>query len=985
MSENIRNIGRRRGELDAHYATLENLDVEVKAVQRSLREPIVPAYAGLLDTLSSLWSGNDFNERNVDMTGVHRKLTFLSKVTYSIKARPDDSNITEDKVFERNAFMHVGIPDLVNVSVKEGLSPVYPNPAISEANFAVLGAYNERSSQKTFSNRFSIEHQTYLTAAAMQMAWFYMNHFLLPRLNGAPEGFHLAAIAKSDFRANPTSDETCLMPAELAEHHSGSVLSCVHAALSSRNILGVAYSSNYISRVYCAIDGLVATEVTEDDFWEAWHLLKHTSQGSSQSDQWDIDFILLIIQNFPLHGVSDEGGVWRNLMRNYCVCPNSCIVTSKFSSNAVGYNNITDKMVIGSACFIQSVISRALFESKVNNTKFMLEPGPSGGSVNSVLQSMKGDIAQMLFEATRLAPEYWEQYLTTPDISMLSRERHMSRDSANFLKNYSPFMMTYTVGITGDKLGKHEFISGNTQPLVFTGQYKTDMITLDNELFIQMDMNRELLFNDGLFYINPKVNMDDGIMELTHCGAFTGSNQPMQASVPLVDGRMFTYGQSIGDIIWKDNRDVIPTTGDLMSVSAATVLLSPQGVRSWISKGDYKVSVGRYYATESVKGESQATTKTRVSLINARNRTGYPNPYGSDKPKVSSVEQYLIGWRKQSLKSAKKAAAVRANTANKVRDKFKTEVGLVGLREGDVEKALYADATQQGDEFERVKKFMYKLEYMIALQSYDVGPDTVDAWKMVNKYLGDTIYFKLVTLKSVNELTKDKKKDTAFEYGFLDEGRVWDEDVMLAELEKLVAELGLRLDTIRQQRLELALALGDNDVWNEYFRQMANGILRAQQSEILDVKVDKEPQRLQRQAAAFLVNITSSVLGARPIVDMSRMVASSARDENPPPTSTLYVGGGNTAIPVSDVDTGGNVYSGEVLEPPTQVNQASVVSVSGHGVVSGPSVVSGATIVSQNEGGDQNRPPVIQLSGGENEQVDLAEQMPIDGITPSVE
>jgi hypothetical protein len=866
MSENIRNIGRRRGELDVHYATPENVDIEVRAVQRSMREPIVPAYAGLLDLLSRLWSGNDFNERNVDSTGVHRKFTMLSKVTYSVKGRPDDSNITEDKVFERNAYMHIGIPDLVNVSVRPGLSPVYPNPAISEANFAVLGAYNERSSQKAFSNRFSIEHQTYMTASAMQMAWFYMNHFLLPRLCGTPQGFHLAAIPKSDYRANPTSDETCLMPAELSEHHSCSVLSCVHAALTSRNILGVAYGENNISRVYCAVDGLCATEVTEDDFWEAWHLLKHTSQGSSQSDQWDMDFVLLVIQNFPLHGVSDEGGVWRNMMRNYCVCPNACIVTSKFSSNAIGYNNITDKMVIGTATFIQSVVSRALFESKVDNTKFMLEPNPSGGAVNTVLQSMKGDIVNMLFDATKLAPEYWEQFLTTPDIEMLGRERHMSRESANYMKNYSPFMMTYSVGITGDKLGKHEFIPNNPQPLVFSGHYNTNLITLDNELFIQMDMNRELLFSDGLFYINPKVNADDGIMELVHCGAFTGENRPMQADVPLVDGRMFSYGQSIGDVIWHDNRDVIPTTGDLMSVSATTVLLSATGVRSWINRGDYKVSVGRYYATEAVAGESQASSKTRISLINARNRVGYVNPYGSSRPRISSVENYLVTWKRMSLRSAHRLATIRANNADKTRERFINDAGLAGRDAKEVESALYADAMAQGDEFEKIKNFMHKLDYMIAMQTYDVNDELNGLWSEVNDLLDDKIDFELLTISKINEMTKDKDKHVLFRYAYGKEARRWDEDVMLSEAEVLVAEIGVRLDNRKHQRLDLALAIGDVDIWNEYFRQMANGLLRAQQSDLLDARVDKQSQILYKRGTAIKLKNVANIIGAGKLV-----------------------------------------------------------------------------------------------------------------------
>jgi hypothetical protein len=38
-----------------------------------------------------------------------------------------------------------------------------------------------------------------------------------------------------------------------------------------------------------------------------------------------------------------------------------------------------------------------------------------------------------------------------------------------------------------------------------------------------------------------------------------------------------------------------------------------------------------------------------------------------------------------------------------------------------------------------------------------------------------------------------------------------------------------------------------------------------------------------------------------------------------------------------------------------------------------------------NEGGDQNRPPTVGSSDGENEQVDLEEPTPTDGTAPSIE
>jgi hypothetical protein len=807
----IRNIASQAGELDVHFATPENLDVQARAEQRELREPILGNYEGLLSDMSNMFHGQMLEPEHLDETGRHPKLTMKAECEYLARSMDAGDGIPIDHCFSKAVFMNLSVPDKADVSVEYGSCPSYPTPAIAEADFALRGGFQDRSGQKDFMNRFSLLNSTYMTAAAMEMALLYIDHFILPRLRGQEVGFVAPAVAEVDHRANILDTQTSMLPSELTSHHSLQVLCLAHKALQANTVLGLVDFEPGTSRVFNKCGNLPRTVVNEEIFWETWHLLRHTATGSKESSQWECDFMMVFIQNFSLHSLSDEGGVWRKIFKKYMIMPNACVVTSKFRPNTIGFYNVNDKMLMGTCATMQSLVSRALFEMRVDNRKFMLGPNPTPSEVATVIHMCRVSIIECFTQATNLPPDYWEDFIRLGSHEDLARDRHVVGDQAKFLKNFSPFMTTYSVGLPGTKLGANSYDPLLSKPLRFKGAYGVNKVMQDNMLMYTLDMQDDMLFDNGLFYLNPKVNRDDGLMELVHNGAYTGTNQPLEDVTRLVDGRDFSYGQAIAEVIWRDNRDVVPTSGDLRSIYATTVLLQGDTVPDWATKGNYQVSVGRYSFLRKMKGESRSQGKTRMDEFIKRRGDSYPDPYGKDRPKITNPVQYYRRYHNFSRKKAEGIVKNQEELEKRARRELFNSDDKLDEQQLDVK----AEAIKLHVEGLASKIGQVSSSVKASQESNKIvaSKKAVEAWIDLEKIFGDS-GFVMVSQDEASKWVAQMQGDTdnRYVYGQGDSSRKWNEDVYLGELETLRAKVDVIRNTLLAEIHTYTGALGGDRI-----------------------------------------------------------------------------------------------------------------------------------------------------------------------------
>jgi hypothetical protein len=793
---NIRNVGLADGELIARYATAENVESRIRDVARDEKAPLMSTYRGLISDFSTMFAGANFSKKVLDETGKGLKIVFKAKTTYKANSTASGDNKPYGRIFNKTVFMSVGVPGALVVDVDQGLPCHYGSPAIGEADFAVKGAINDRAGQISFLNRFSLRNGTYMTAAAMEMAHMYLEYFLLPRLNGRTTGLPLPRFSGADYKQDPASEEIAFLPGELAQSHSTNVLSVIYSALQAENVLTAAGFEPGVSRVFNKCGDLPATEVDEGEFFEAWHVLKHSAIGSSNSSQWDIEFLLLVIQNFPLHSVSDEGGLWRKVFGKVHLHPNACVVTSNFSPNTEGYHNINDTMIVTSAMTIQSVVGRAIFEMDQNNTKFMLPPNAVRSDVVSTLNMCRDVIVTSLHTSTKMHAGYWAELIGVDGVGDVWYDRHILKEQAMFLKSAFPFMPTYALDIVGERLGHYDYLEGSPQPLTFKGKYNVKVLTQDNQFYLEFDMQNGMYFDNGMFYMNPKVNYDDGIMACANFGAITGSHSAMEREVALVDGRTFSFGDTIGEIIWRDNMDVIPTPGDLTSVYPATVLLSMEDTEDWIREGSYEVSVGRYSAVLDQRGESRNRGSTRIDLVSKKSGREYPS-IGSDRP-IIEPKKYYLQHKRMGIKAANRLTQKLIAQDKKFREELELGPNVIP---GNVDGQAFAESVAKDavNKVRMVGEVRKAVEHCREQAYYKFTADDIDNWIDLKQELNIKDSFRLVSESNVMKEGTQDDKPVKMRYGPGDSARFWDRDVALTELQTLVAILNNSLSLIEEQ------------------------------------------------------------------------------------------------------------------------------------------------------------------------------------------
>jgi hypothetical protein len=404
--------------------------------------------------------------------------------------------------------------------------------------------------------------------------------------------------------------------------------------------------------------------------------------------------------------------------------------------------------------------------------------------------------------ATGLSIDYWYDHIRIGRPSDLAYDRHLLRDSAMFLKNFSPFIHTYALELPGTKLGRHTFNRGSPQPLKFTGDYSTSKVESYNELFFTHDMQDDMLFNNGLFYINPKVNWADGLMGMECNGGMTGDNVPISDEIPLVDGRVFKFQDLIADVIWRDNHDIIPTSGDLRSVRACTVLLGGVDAPSWIVKGEYEIRVGKYMVTRKLRDEQFVMGKTRTDLIIASQGVRYNEPRGGDRPKIRNEHVYYTKWKKYTLKRAKRRVETNERFWSGVTRMVRAQLKGVSFgKDIGVEGKEDAAKEEVKELVNNVLDLRSRMETMITDGEYSVNDKFIKLWQKVRDTLLRSSQFYFVTDEDVKDATKidpEIRQVLTLRYGAGRAPRKWDEEVMMAEMQIL----GTVIDDAISQTIE---------------------------------------------------------------------------------------------------------------------------------------------------------------------------------------
>jgi hypothetical protein len=612
----------------------------------SINRPGAEFNSEFFENLSAMLSLR-VNSDEVDLTGKTPKFTLANKVTYVAKGDESGGVIRPDRLFTKKCYLSIGIPATAELECVQGVPDRYNAPAVKMAHYNVEGGIKDAAGDTNFFNRVVGMTGCFGTAAAMQMAYYYTTGYVLPKLGLGGGVVQLPAVANDNLNVVDSGNVSSYIANELSVRHKAEALTLVYHAIESRDVLASAGYDRTVKRTLNRAGNLPSIEMSLDIFYEAYFILRHSLCGDEDGSQFDCDFLTALTQMFPVHGLSDEGGIWRRLWKGTPVCPNAMVATSTAKAFVGNYGVSRDGAFICAAAKLQMLVARAVYEKGTEVTEMMLPPGATMQMVDEVLMSHVPYICQVLGEATGKMPIFWQSKLANVCMSNDLVDRHISDDRINLLTDLCPFLPTYChTQVSGSALGTVTYDQKRSTPVEFTGSYSIGKRIAYGQLVYEYDTHSRRDFSNGLMFLDPKINQSDGLMELTVDSFERKANGHFLHETELVDGQTVMEANMLGQYMWRDNGDFKPCEGELRTVSEGTLLLTGYTVPEWAESGRYSISAGIYVSLGRERGEKNVPGFTRRELCNKRSGLKYEVLDGCVRAKAPTLSVFLSRWKR---------------------------------------------------------------------------------------------------------------------------------------------------------------------------------------------------------------------------------------------------------------------------------------------------------------------------------------------------
>jgi hypothetical protein len=600
----------------------------------------------------------------VDDTGREPKLTYCAKVHY--KVEPAQRNSAEGvQHFQKNIFTSVAIPTHGRIKCAKGMPMAYSSPAVLQSTYNVEGGIRDSGPDVNFYNRVNTTTGCYGTAAAATLAMLFVEGHILDKLQTGGGVIELPGVANDAVNVVDTGHVTSYMPNELALRHRPEVLTLLYHVLESKEVLAEAGYSRNIKRTMNRAGDLPQTTFNETDFYEVMYIVQHTLCADNDGNQFLCDFLLALAQQLKVHGMTDEGGLWRQMFGQMVVRPNSVVAVSRAKAGHDLQVGLSDSLIVGSAIMLQQLVGRTLVETDYSVDKFLLPAGADNIEARRVVSMMLEDIYATLQQATGVAVSFWREHIVSGLLPTNEIDRHLSSDKVNYLGDYCPSVAThYLSAVTGNKMGNCTVDKTSGVPITFTGSYSIDRKFAAGSVLYEYDLSNRRDFSNGLTFCDPKLNPEDGLMDM-EVDAFVTENLGLTGLALLADGNMLSAGEKLGSKMWRDNGDILPTGGELRTMHKCKTIVTGCTIPAWAEEGKYTVSVGRYGILGPQVGEERSPGMTRRDLVNEELGFEY-SVLDKDRPKAPSLTQFLRQWRKMNSRAIEKLKRQLEASATKV-------------------------------------------------------------------------------------------------------------------------------------------------------------------------------------------------------------------------------------------------------------------------------------------------------------------------------
>lgn len=800
------------------------------------REVVATPLNGLIAQLSDAFPVFGIDNSCVDNSGRSPKINFTTNVAIDIESSESNNAIPTRRSFGRPIYYSLSIPRAAIMSVTSGDSILYDKAAVYDKSWQTQGGFKDTKATLNFYNSQALRGGSRYTAAAFTLAQEFITGTILPTLGRGNYRRNYPLVAGHDHREQPGPNYTVFMPSDLVSRHSAAALNMAHYVLESREVL---QNAGYpeLDRVWNACGELPQVEYTTELFWETFRLIKHAAQGDSLDGTFEADFLHAIIQNFHLHGNCDEGGIWRKLWVERCVSPNAGVILSKFSRGIHGYNSTPISKILGACITLQSCIARSLVETKLNVHEFMTEPDPNNDTVAGIINMMRGVIVDDIAGATGVAAGYWAHSLKVIQVSDLDNERHISREDYNFFKQYCPIWASYATSIIGQHYGKHDYAKDKQSPLIFTGEYGVQIARHGMFAYAVQNMKEGWKFSDGLFYMSHRFNPSDGLSEMSLYGQMKGSQDPISEEVRLVTGQVITPDDYLGDYMWQENHDFVPSPGELLTCDNGPLLLNPNYLPDWIVKGKYKITIGRWAPLSNRAGRRENQTLTDWHL--SKHFMIRSTPTNGRRSRIVNVRRYLQEFKR--MNGAETKARTNRLLAHKCRLKMQYDenydtmddegkaaslIRLFGQNPGREDYEIVHKVINSHSPIEKFIQNTKKSEEFVHEMKYEMFNDTIntlslsvgieaslsiahetnvatnalsnkDRWvQLKTKSLATHERFRFVSQQDIDKVRKElaaegeEMSDTCYMlYGYNSHPAIWSDQEYLSQLARLAVQL----------------------------------------------------------------------------------------------------------------------------------------------------------------------------------------------------
>ncbi len=764
------------------------------------------AYAGIMTVLAGAFSDVVLGPAHVDRTGLELKITFESHVDCLLSSKSTPEHLKRE--YTRTVYLACSIPRIPLLSVGHGPCFPYSRAAMHEMRFMDGLSYGERVGMVDWTNSFGPPGASRWTAAAYQMGWFFVNHLLLPQL-GLQQAGWLASVPAAAHSLPNSHIHDVMLPNYLTYGHSFASLNIIFHACVAADVMHAAGLPPCSVLNLCGT--LPDTPVDADSFWEAYAVLCVSACGSGSKAQFEAEFLTVVVQNFKLHSLSDEGGIYCRFWDNLPIEPNRGVVASDSRRSHSGhYVDRSISFVLNAALGLQTATSRALHEYCGAHNWMILPPGCSNEDAGQASTQVVHELRRLLAHSTGLPEDYWRNSIHTFR-NYDARDGHISRVRINDLRYYSTWLPSYAFYHEVSKDGAVRCPAGGYYYAELSGDGQMQRYTHDGTHSVDLNLNSTNNPKNGIFWHRPGINPRNGIAQMQFIAASFanpafpssmrhGAIGSFATSIMTSTGAQLNAGDLVGDHAWRDNGDFFPCEGDINTPVPCVSYGTVQGADPFFEEYKYVIRFARYFPLSPQPHESRSQTRMRSAQL--QRARALPPDSGHERPRATQMQilrNFHFNIRQQMLPS---------NTISKLQRDWVTAMGSED--KCLIEHAGLDSSVKGAAAIEQSADLLNKLEVLIRItdslhqeslrgsekRTLDAGTRLAFNLKKAVDERVETI-FSFVTSDDVEEARLEASKERApaehkqrargplppvLRFGGHALARQWDADTYLAEL-----------------------------------------------------------------------------------------------------------------------------------------------------------------------------------------------------------